>query len=154
MAFSNNPATRLSGWRRELLAGLRNWLVLGLVILLFSLSGDFRHAFYTWSYLPNIFQQSARNIVLAVGMSFVILTGGIDLSVGSVLALSGVTLAMSLKGNLPPWISFAAAFPLAVLVAWRLWRRGARQSESARRVITIVCFAAALGLGGLLIMRG
>src|ERR1700731_981324 len=109
-----------SGWRRELLAGVRNWLVLGLVILLFSLSGDFRHAFYTWSYLPNIFQQSARNIVLAVGMSFVILTGGIDLSVGSVLALSGVGLALSLSGQTPTWLAFVCATPVAVIAAWIL----------------------------------
>jgi len=46
-----------------------------------------------------VMQQASINIVLAAGMTFVILTGGIDLSVGSVLAASAVTaVAMSLTG--------------------------------------------------------
>jgi ribose transport system permease protein len=46
--------------------------------------------------LENILHQTAINTILAVGVTFVILTGGIDLSVGSVLALSGVLLGMAL----------------------------------------------------------
>lgn len=38
----------------------------------------------------NILRQASINIVLATGMTFVILTGGIDLSVGSILAISAV----------------------------------------------------------------
>ncbi|MBI1207366.1 MAG: ribose ABC transporter permease [Azospirillum sp.] len=46
-----------------------------------------------------VMQQASINIVLAAGMTFVILTGGIDLAVGSVLAASAVTaLALSLTG--------------------------------------------------------
>jgi ribose transport system permease protein len=41
--------------------------------------------------LINIAQQASINIVLAAGMTFVILTGGIDLSVGSILAASAMT---------------------------------------------------------------
>ena len=40
--------------------------------------------------LVNILQQTTRNGILAVGLTFVILTAGIDLSVGSVLAFAGV----------------------------------------------------------------
>jgi len=126
------PAER-ARWTRTLAAVGRPWLTLALVCALFSLRAEFRQAFWQTSYLPTLLQQSARNIVLAVGMSFVILTGGIDLSVGSVLALSGVTLAMSLKGELPLWLSFVAALPFAVAAAWLLWNRGADQSEAARR---------------------
>jgi len=39
--------------------------------------------------LTNIFRQVATNAILAVGVSFVILTGGIDISVGSVLGFTG-----------------------------------------------------------------
>lgn len=49
----------------------------------------------------NLLVDNAYLIVLAVGMTFVILTGGIDLSVGSVVALSTVILATTLQGGWP-----------------------------------------------------
>jgi simple sugar transport system permease protein len=49
----------------------------------------------------NLFVDNAYLIVLAVGMTFVILTGGIDLSVGSVVALSTVILAKTLQLGWP-----------------------------------------------------
>lgn len=62
-------------------------------------------------------QQSGRNIVLAVGMSFVILLGGIDLSVGAVLALSGVSMAMAMQGTLPGWLIYVVPIPIAAGVS-------------------------------------
>lgn len=58
-------------------------------------------SFLTPDNLKNILLQSAITSVLAVGMTFVILTAGIDLGVGSVLALSGVTLGFTLKSGAP-----------------------------------------------------
>jgi ribose/xylose/arabinose/galactoside ABC-type transport system permease subunit len=55
----------------------------------------------------NLLVDNAYLIVLAVGMTFVILTGGIDLSVGSVVALSTVIVATTLRAGWP--------MPLAVL---------------------------------------
>ena len=49
----------------------------------------------------NLFVDNSYLIVLAVGMTFVILTGGIDLSVGSVVALSTVILAKTLQQGWP-----------------------------------------------------
>lgn len=49
----------------------------------------------------NLFVDNAYLIVLAVGMTFVILTGGIDLSVGAVVALSTVILATALQAGWP-----------------------------------------------------
>ena len=105
--------------RAQTFAILRSWLVLLLVCGMFSLHPDFRRTFWTRDYLPDIVQQSGRNIVLAVGMSFVVMTGGIDLSVGAVLALAGVSMAMALAGKpvAPPWLAFAAALPIAFLGA-------------------------------------
>jgi ribose transport system permease protein len=58
-----------------------------------------------------VMQQASINIVLAAGMTFVILTGGIDLAVGSVLAISAVTaVSVSLTG-----FSFLA-IPAALLM--------------------------------------
>lgn len=50
-------------------------------------------AFLTPGNLMNVLRQNAFTAILAAGMSFVILTGGIDLSVGSVVALSGILCA-------------------------------------------------------------
>ena len=53
----------------------------------------------------NILRQVAINLVLAAGMTFVILTGGIDLSVGSMLAVAAV---LGMKMSLPdaaPWLA-------------------------------------------------
>lgn len=57
--------------------------------------------FATGKNLINIVLQAAINATLACGMTFVILTGGIDLSVGSVLAFAGVIMGMLLKAELP-----------------------------------------------------
>ena len=52
--------------------------------------------FLTVSNLLNVAEQTAINAIIAVGMTFVILSGGIDLSVGSIVALSGVVLVVLL----------------------------------------------------------
>ena len=51
--------------------------------------------FFTGQNLGIVLQQAAVNTVLAAGMTFVILTGGIDLSVGSILAASAMTAVMA-----------------------------------------------------------
>lgn len=65
--------------------------------------------FITLTNITNVFTQVSVNAIIAIGMTFVILTGGIDLSVGSTLAISGSLAASIIKstGNVP----------LAVLVA-------------------------------------
>jgi len=61
--------------------------ILLLIIILFSLLSE---NFLTANNLMNVLRQASINIVLATGMTMVILTGGIDLSVGSILASSAV----------------------------------------------------------------
>lgn len=62
--------------------------------------------FLTVSNILNVLTQVSVNAILAIGMSFVILTGGIDLSVGSVLAITGAIVATFAKsgGNIFPGI--------------------------------------------------
>ncbi len=59
-------------------------LVLGTVL---SLSTE---RFLTWDNLSNIIRQHAQIVIMAIGMTFVIVSGGIDLSVGSMMALAGI----------------------------------------------------------------
>ena len=68
-----------------------------LFVVMFG-AGSLRYDnFFSGQVLLNLFIDNAYLIVLAVGMTFVILTGGIDLSVGSVVALSGVLAAKLLS---------------------------------------------------------
>ncbi|MEG0008090.1 MAG: ribose ABC transporter permease [Aeromonas sp.] len=57
--------------------------------------------FFTADNLLNILRQTSVNAIIAVGMTLVILTGGIDLSVGSVLALCGALAASMVAMDLP-----------------------------------------------------
>jgi ribose transport system permease protein len=65
--------------------------------------------FLTVSNLLNVLEQTAINAIVAVGMTFVIISGGIDLSVGSVLAVSGIALGSALQAG--------AAVPVAIALA-------------------------------------
>ena len=74
--------------------------VLGILIALAALCLDLAIAspvFFTASNFLNVFQQIALNFVVAVGMTFVIISGGIDLSVGSNIALSGLLMGILMK---------------------------------------------------------
>lgn len=75
--------------------------LVGLLILCIVIS-FITPRFLSVSNIKNILTQVSVNAVIAVGMSFVILTGGIDLSVGSILAISGAVAASIVKstGNL------------------------------------------------------
>lgn len=66
------------------------FLALLIECLLLALAAD---GFLTSSNLSNVLRQNAFTAVLAAGMTFVILSGGIDLSVGSIVGLSGVLCA-------------------------------------------------------------
>ncbi len=68
--------------------------------------------FATQKNLINIVLQAAINATLACGMTFVILTGGIDLSVGSIVALAGIVLGIIVKAEIP----LAAALLVCVLI--------------------------------------
>ena len=82
--------------------------ILVLIVIVFSFVAP---NFMTEANMMNITRQASINIVLAAGMTFVILTGGIDLSVGSIL---GVTAVMGLVSSLNPALADLAV-PIALL---------------------------------------
>jgi len=69
--------------------------------------------FFSADNLLNVSLQASITAIIAAGMTFVILTAGIDLSVGSVVALSGIVATATLKLGLP----VAVGLPLAVAAA-------------------------------------
>jgi galactofuranose transport system permease protein len=73
-----------------------------LFVLMFAAGGLRYESFASGQVLLNLFIDGSFLIVLAVGMTFVILTGGIDLSVGAVVALSTMVAAAALRAGWPP----------------------------------------------------
>lgn len=60
--------------------------------------------FFSWDNLSNVARQVSINAIIAAGMTIVILTGGIDLSVGAVMALSMTFTAGSMLAGVPAWV--------------------------------------------------
>jgi ribose transport system permease protein len=72
--------------------------------------------FFTSRNLEEVLISASIVAVLAVGQFFVIVTGGIDLSVGSTAALSSVILGLSLQAGLPTGVAIVLALIAAVIV--------------------------------------
>lgn len=91
-------------------------ILIGLAALM-AIVSLFSESFFTASNMWNILRQISTNALLAFGMTFVILIGGIDLSVGPLLAFSGV-FAAYVMGNLgwPIWAAIAGSIILCSMV--------------------------------------
>ncbi len=85
----------------------------GLLMLCLILWAATPH-FLTVSNLLNVLEQTALNAVVAVGMTFVIISGGIDLSVGSVLAFAGVALGLALDAGVPTPVAVGLALAVGL----------------------------------------
>ncbi|GMA32489.1 ABC transporter permease [Litorihabitans aurantiacus] len=79
----------------EFLLDQRAFVALIVLVLIFSLMTD---AFLTPTNLIVMTKHVAYNAILALGMLLVIITGGIDLSVGSIVGLSGIVAGVMLQG--------------------------------------------------------
>jgi putative xylitol transport system permease protein len=102
--------TRASGWLGRYGVGIA--LLLIVVVGAVAIPG-----FFTRGNLTTILLHVSINAILALGMTFVIVTAGIDLSVGSVLALAGVLTAGTLtSGAVLDAVGVGGAVALALLV--------------------------------------
>ena len=97
----NHNIDALNPRRRSILHNNQVTLVLVLVAICVVLSFATEH-FASLLNASAILTQMAINGILAVGMTFCIITAGIDLSVGSVLSLSGVVMAVCLRAGFHP----------------------------------------------------
>jgi len=106
MSASNPPVLR----RVAPFAGL------ALVILVFAVLTGAPAQYLSMPNLRIVLAQTVIVAIGAVGMTMIIVSGGIDLSVGSTIALTGVATALSLHRGWPPLIAMAAAIALGGLV--------------------------------------
>lgn len=86
------------------------------VIALFSLDAEVRPYFLTGANFKIIFTQTVVVAICALGMTMIIVSGGIDLSVGSVVALCSVTGATLLAKNQPLYVVLLATVLTGALV--------------------------------------
>jgi len=103
-----NPAGQLlPSLKRGLLSGDGMlYLAFLVLVVIFAVSSP---VFLTMGNLENIGRQTALVSIIAVGMTFVIVSGEFDLSVGSVMALCGVVAAMAMQSIGNYWLVGAAA---------------------------------------------
>ncbi|WP_044046393.1 ABC transporter permease [Niabella soli] len=91
--------------------GLSQYNTVLIFVLMLIVSGLITENFFTANNISNLIRQSAPIGLVSMGMLLVILTGGIDLSVGSVVAMIGVTFSL-----LSYVVYFPAAFLLSLLI--------------------------------------
>ena len=90
-----------------------NFIVIFFVLVLVaSLLSD---NFFTFGNIANLFQQAAVVGVVAVGMTYVVLTGNIDLSVGSTVALCGVVVALLLAQGVDIYLAISMTLLLGMV---------------------------------------
>lgn len=102
-------ASRSSRSVKQIVGKFGIFIALAIEIIFFSSLSPY---FFTADNILNVTLQTSITAIIAAGMTFVILTAGIDLSVGAMVAFSGVIATSLLKLDMP----FALSFPLAVVV--------------------------------------
>jgi ribose/xylose/arabinose/galactoside ABC-type transport system permease subunit len=93
-------------------------IVLVVIVMMLALAAIRPDVFLSAQNLTNILKQNATLALLALGMFVVIVTAGIDLSVGSILALAMVTLAIASKAGLPWPIVLLIGPLIGIAVGW------------------------------------
>jgi galactofuranose transport system permease protein len=91
---------------------------LALLVAMFTIGAVRYPGFATGQVILNVFIDNSFLLVVAVGMTFVILTGGIDLSVGAVVALSTLTLALLVKHGWPTLVAIGAVLVIGSVLGW------------------------------------
>src|SRR4051812_30673208 len=131
-----------------------SWLALALLLVVnFAITPNFA----TWQTLNVNLTQVCTIVIVGVGMTLVIATGGIDLSVGALMAIAGALAPMIFLGKLIPLphpvIGIALAFVVPVLVAGLLgWFNGwlVTRLRIQPIIATLVLFIAGRGIAQVL----
>ena len=104
------------GWFLSLLKLTRLKLLLTAILLLGAITSTLSPAFLTVGNIFNILEQLSINAVMAAAMTFVIIAAGIDLSVGSILAVGSMTTAGIMVSGFPVPLAFLGGLLVGVAV--------------------------------------
>ena len=108
------PSPPVAAWREQLPTLIRVYGIILTLVLLVAVVGIGNPAFLSGRNIFNMLSQWAPAGIMAVGMTFVILTGGFDLSVASGYSLCAVVAAY-VGQSYPPSIAFGAAIIVGLL---------------------------------------
>ena len=95
--------------KRALMDLMLNNGILMVIIVLILVTGILEPNFLTWRNLLNVFRQNAVIGIVACGMTYCIIAGAYDLSVGSVVSLSGVITILSINAGVNEFLAIAYA---------------------------------------------
>jgi ribose transport system permease protein len=90
--------------------------VLVLTVLFIIIVTTRNKVFLSQANVLNVLRASGFTLITTVGMTLVLIAGGLDLSVGSVLCLGGVTCAMALEAGLPVFLCILTGIATGALV--------------------------------------
>ena len=90
--------------------------LLALLVLLWIILAVATPSFASTNNIANLLRQGSMIAILAVGQTFVIITGGIDLSVGAIVGFATVTTAMMINAGFPVWIAIAATLAVGLAI--------------------------------------
>jgi ribose transport system permease protein len=102
--------------KRARIGALLSLTLLALLALLWIALAFSTPSFWTYNNITNLLRQGAMTAILAIGETFVIITGGIDLSVGAVVGFTSVIIAWLLTHGYPIWgaLIITLAFGLVI----------------------------------------
>ena len=92
------------------------WILIGFCLLLSVFLGLRTGSFFSLKNAVNILESTSYRMILAVGMTFIVASGAIDLSVGSILSLSSIVTAMCLHANIPVAVSILIGLAIGALL--------------------------------------
>ena len=101
--------------KKEFFDKYRSLIALALLVVVVSILSP---SFLTTKNIFNVLRQTSVNAIIAAGMTFVILTGGIDLSVGSILDISGAVCASMLVSGTNMIIAIIVALAIGAVVGF------------------------------------
>ncbi|MBY5440323.1 ABC transporter permease [Rhizobium leguminosarum] len=90
--------------------------LIGLLLFLWVLLGIFTVSFWTPLNISNLLRQGAMTAILSLGQTFVIITAGIDLSVGAIVGFCTVIIAWLLQAGVPLWGAIALTLLMGVAI--------------------------------------
>ena len=114
-SLTNSIAQKQQSWLQDVLASQTFWVFIAVIVASLALSFA-TDSFATSKNLYNITRNVTFVAIIALGMTLVIITGGIDLSVGSVLCLSSMVLAVVMHAGYSIEVGILASVATALLV--------------------------------------
>ena len=108
--FVSVPQAKTDGWQILRYQFMQIWQVLAALVLIYAVFFVLSPAFRNIDTLLSIFSQAAILAILACGTTVVLISGGLDLSVGSIFAVVGVVVGVLIK-------DYQLAYPVAIIGA-------------------------------------